>query len=73
MIIIDRCVCKKTLFADLLPQVRANDWNLSALTAATGCGAQCTLCLPYLQAMISSQAVVFHTILPPLDGVAEPA
>jgi len=68
VIIIDRCVCKKTLFADLLPQVRANDWDLQALTAATGCGGQCTLCLPYLHAMITRQITVFHAVLPPLDS-----
>ncbi|MES1259705.1 MAG: hypothetical protein ABUL71_03855 [Gemmatimonadota bacterium] len=73
MIIVDRCVCKKTLFADLLPQVHANGWNLSALTAATGCGGQCTLCLPYLHAMIANQVTVFHAILPPLDAAGEHA
>ena len=73
MIIIDQCVCKKTLFADLLPQVRANDWTLPALTAATGCGGQCALCLPYLQAMITDHVTVFHAILPPLESAGETA
>ena len=70
---IDRCVCTQTLFADLLPRARAHGWDLAALTAATGCGAQCGLCRPYLHAMLRDHTTVFHTILPPLDSSKAPA
>ena len=63
---IDRCVCKQTLFADLLPQARAQRWSLSALIAATGCGAQCGLCRAYLHAMLRDGVTMLHAILPPL-------
>ena len=66
MIVIDRCVCKQTLFAELLPRVRTHGWDLVALSAATGCGSQCGLCRPYLQAMLDDGRTVFNTILPPL-------
>jgi bacterioferritin-associated ferredoxin len=70
---IDRCVCRQTLFADILPPARAHGWDLAALTAATGCGGQCGLCRPYLQAMLRDNVTVFHTILPPLVNAGDPA
>ena len=73
VIVIDRCVCTKTLFASLLPGVRSHGWDLVALTAATGCGAQCGLCRPYLQAMLRDGRTVFHSILPPPSGIGETA
>jgi bacterioferritin-associated ferredoxin len=67
---IDRCVCKQTLFARLLPLARTNGWDVSAIGVATGCGAQCGLCRPYLREMLMTGATVFHTILtePPQEG-----
>jgi len=69
---IDRCVCTQTLFADVLPQARAQGWDLAALTAATGCGGQCGLCRPYLDAMLRDHVTVFHAILPPLVNAGDP-
>src|ERR1051326_6812221 len=40
---VDRCICRDRLFADLLPEARVQGWDLAALMAATGCGAQCGL------------------------------
>jgi hypothetical protein len=54
------------LFADLLPKARDRKWSLSDLIAATGCGAQCGLCRPYLNAMLRDGITLFHSILPPL-------
>jgi len=65
VIVIDRCVCKQMLFAELLPRVRTHGWDLVALSAATGCGSQCGLCRPYLEAMLHDGRTVFHSILPP--------
>ena len=67
---IDRCVCKRTLFATLEPMARDHRWNLSDLMDATGCGAQCGLCRPYLRQMLATGQTVFHEILadPPAAG-----
>lgn len=63
---IDRCVCRSTLFADLLPVARGHGWSLDELVAATGCGGQCGLCRPYLREMLATGATVFHEIIDPL-------
>jgi bacterioferritin-associated ferredoxin len=60
-------------FAELLPQARAEGWTLPELSAATGCGAQCRLCRPYLASMLRDGVTVFHSILPPLDESEQPA
>ncbi|MGH7593573.1 MAG: hypothetical protein ACRELE_06950 [Gemmatimonadales bacterium] len=57
-------MCRQVLFADLLPQARARGWDLVRLIAATGCGAQCRLCRPYLHAMLRDNMTVFHALLP---------
>jgi bacterioferritin-associated ferredoxin len=50
-------------FAELLPMARAQDWDLQALTAQTGCGGSCGLCRPYLRRMLATGEVVFHEII----------
>jgi bacterioferritin-associated ferredoxin len=60
---IDRCVCKRTLFAQLEPVARAGGWDLDRLMAETGCGTTCGLCRPYLREMLSTGTTVFHEIL----------
>lgn len=64
---IDRCVCQRVLFAQLLPAARAHGWDLAAVQAETGCGDQCGMCRPYLRAMLADGTVVFHQVL---DDVA---
>ncbi len=63
MLTIDRCVCRQMPFAQLLPTARAAGWDLAELIGATGCGAQCGLCRPYLRQMLKDGTVVFHEIL----------
>ena len=63
-ILIDRCVCKQVMFAELLPQARMRRWDLAGLITATGCGAQCGLCRPYLRAMLRDGVTTFHSLLP---------
>jgi hypothetical protein len=65
-------VCRQRLFAELLPLSRTHAWNLEELMAATGCGAQCGLCRPYLQVMLRDGTTAFHAILPPLGGDGGP-
>lgn len=60
---IDRCVCQRTLFAELLPLAREADWTLSQLIQETGCGDQCGLCRPYLRQMLRDGTTVFHSVL----------
>lgn len=60
---IDRCVCQRVLFAQLLPVARANGWDLAAVQAETGCGDQCGMCRPYLRVMLADGTVVFHQVL----------
>ena len=60
---IDRCVCQRMTFAQLLPLAQAGRWTLDDLMRETGCGAQCGLCRPYLRRMLVTGEVVFHDIL----------
>lgn len=60
---IDRCVCQRTRFADLLPAARAAGWGLDDLMRETGCGDQCGLCRPYLRQMLRDGTTVFHRVL----------
>ena len=60
---IDRCVCMRAPFENLLSLAREEGWDLAALGAATGCGEQCGLCRPYLRRMLSDGTVVFHEVL----------
>jgi bacterioferritin-associated ferredoxin len=60
---ISLCVCRGVRFADLLPRARAQNWTLDELVRATGCGAGCGLCRPYLRRMLQTGETVFHEIL----------
>ncbi len=62
---IDRCVCQRTLFADIQPQAAAQRWTLEQLVAATGCGGRCGMCRPYLRRMLADGTTVFHEIISP--------
>ena len=60
---IDHCVCRNTVFANLLPAAREGHWALEDLMRETGCGAQCGLCRPYLRRMLATGEVVFSSII----------
>jgi len=60
---ISHCLCRQRAFANLLSAARAARWDLEALVAATGCGGQCGLCLPYLRRMLHTGETVFHELL----------
>lgn len=62
-ITIDRCICQRYLFAELLPLARAEAWTLVDVMRETGCGDQCGLCRPYLRRMLQTGETVFHEIL----------
>ena len=62
-ITIDRCICQRTTFAQLLPRARSAQWTLEDLIRETGCGGQCGLCRPYLRRMLQTGETVFHEII----------
>jgi bacterioferritin-associated ferredoxin len=66
---IDRCVCRRTLFATLLPEARAAGWDLDTLMQATGCGQQCGLCRPYLRRMLRDGTTIFTAVLAPEEDL----
>jgi bacterioferritin-associated ferredoxin len=57
------CVCRRVSFATLLPLARAEAWGLDELTTATGCGADCGLCRPYLRRMLATGETEFRELL----------
>jgi bacterioferritin-associated ferredoxin len=57
------CVCQGVPFARILPMARREGWDLAALMAATGCGARCGLCRPYLARMLETGETVFRELL----------
>ena len=62
-VVVSMCVCRRTPFEELLPLARRKGWNLAALADATGCGAQCGLCRPYLERMLATGETVFFELL----------
>jgi bacterioferritin-associated ferredoxin len=67
-VLVSRCICRSTPFAELLPVARANGWSLEELMAQTGCGAQCGLCRPYLRRMLRTGQTEFTELLAPEDS-----
>jgi bacterioferritin-associated ferredoxin len=61
--LITMCVCRQMPFARLLPLARAGGWDLADIALATGCGAGCGLCRPYLRRMLATGETEFHEIL----------
>ena len=62
-VLVSRCICRNSPFAELLPRAQARGWSLEQLIQQTGCGAQCGLCRPYLRRMLRTGETVFHEIL----------
>jgi bacterioferritin-associated ferredoxin len=57
------CVCRRVPFVSLLPLAREKSWGLDELVAATGCGAGCGLCRPYLRRMLATGETEFRELL----------
>lgn len=60
---VDRCICQRYPFAELLTLARAEAWTLADVMRETGCGDQCGLCRPYLRRMLQTGETVFHELL----------
>jgi bacterioferritin-associated ferredoxin len=67
-VLVSGCICKSRPFETLLPLARERGWDLFALMAETGCGAQCGLCRPYLRRMLRTGETEFHELLSPEDS-----
>ena len=57
------CVCRRVPFASLLPRARAAGWGSTSWSRATGCGAGCGLCRPYLRRMLATGETEFRELL----------
>ena len=62
-VLVATCLRRRGSFASLLPLARAADWGLDELVAATGCGAGCGLCRPYLRRMLATGETEFRELL----------
>jgi bacterioferritin-associated ferredoxin len=62
-VLVTMCVCRRMPFAHLLPLARAGGWGLEEIAGATGCGAGCGLCRPYLRRMLATGETEFHELL----------
>jgi bacterioferritin-associated ferredoxin len=62
-VMVAMCVCRRVPFAVLLPLARVEGWGLEELAAATGCGAGCGLCRPYLRRMLITGETEFRELL----------
>jgi len=62
-VLVTMCVCRRMPFARLLPVARARGWGLDEIARATGCGAGCGLCRPYLRRMLATGETEFHELL----------
>ena len=60
---IDRCVCMRFPFTELLTLARTESWDLAAVMRETGCGDECGLCRPYVRRMLATGETVFREVL----------
>ena len=58
--VVTHCLCARRSFSDILALARDAGWQtVDEVQAATGCGARCGLCRPYLGAMLVTGATRF--------------
>jgi bacterioferritin-associated ferredoxin len=68
--VVTHCICARRSFSDVLALARHAGWQeVDEVQAATGCGARCGLCRPYLGAMLATGQTQFA----PLGPGAAPA
>jgi len=52
--LVDRCVCKSISFARLKELAEQGHRDLDALSAKTGCGTGCGMCVPYIRVVLAT-------------------
>ena len=62
---VDRCVCFGVTFAQLKEFADGHQCGFDELRAHFGCGRGCTLCVPYIRAMLATGQTSFAPGLPP--------
>lgn len=60
MAVVDRCVCRGVSFAELKELAARTGADLDAITDETGCGASCSMCVPYIEEMLESGQTCFE-------------
>ena len=61
---VDRCVCFKVTFAQLLRLRAETGAGFEELQASTGCGRGCGLCEPYVRAALATGRARFPVMSP---------
>lgn len=51
---VDRCVCRRISFSDLLALTHEVGANFDALARETQCGNGCGMCVPYIRLMLQT-------------------
>ena len=62
-VLVTMCVCRRMPFVEVLPLARAGGWGREEIARATGCGAGCGLCRPYLRRMLATGETEFRELL----------
>ena len=61
---VTHCICARQSFADVLRLARRAGWcTTDEVEQATGCGARCGRCRPYLQATLATGETCFLPIM----------
>jgi len=59
--VVTHCICARQSFADVLVLARRAGWtDVTDVERATGCGARCGLCRPYLEATLQTGETQFR-------------
>jgi NAD(P)H-nitrite reductase large subunit len=67
---VDRCVCHRQSFASIQRACRAGGWTtLDEIRNGTRAGTGCGSCQPYLDAMLTTGAVVFAVRFDPTQPI----
>jgi bacterioferritin-associated ferredoxin len=60
---IDRCLCERKTFGELVATAACHQLDLHALADREGCGTHCGWCVAYLRRALATGQTVFHELL----------
>ena len=64
---IDRCVCARRRFSDLLDEAEREGWSCAELMEHTTAGRNCTMCAPYVRRAVRTGVTVFRELVDDAD------
>ncbi len=67
---VDRCVCHNVTFRELLIHVQRGASSLEALSARTGCGNGCGMCIPYIRILLATGQTEIPVIRAPAPAAS---